>query len=41
MSVQWLVSWVTRDGLAVFGVYRVLLALVVAALLLLGLLTPG
>ncbi len=38
LAVRWLVAWVTRHGLSVFGWYRVVLALVVGALLLAGVL---
>jgi undecaprenyl-diphosphatase len=39
VAVRWLVSWISSHGLAIFGWYRVLLAAVVAALLLTGVLT--
>jgi undecaprenyl-diphosphatase len=38
LAVRWLVGWVSRRGLSVFGVYRVGIALLVAGLLLAGLL---
>lgn len=39
-SARWMVSWLQRRGLTVFGVYRVGLAVVVAALLWTGRLSP-
>ena len=38
LSVKWLVTWLNRHGLAIFGVYRLVLAAVVASLLLAGVL---
>jgi len=38
LAVQWLVAYLQRHGMEAFGYYRVALAIVVAALLLLGLL---
>jgi undecaprenyl-diphosphatase len=38
LAVRWLVAWITKHGLGVFGWYRIALALVVATLLLTGLL---
>jgi undecaprenyl-diphosphatase len=40
VAVRWMVTWLERHSLAVFGWYRVLLALVVAVLLLTGVLSP-
>lgn len=38
LAVKWLVSWLRSHGLAVFGAYRIVLALVVMALLAKGIL---
>ena len=38
LAVKWLVAWVSRHGLSVFGWYRVLLAVVVIVLLFTGVL---
>ncbi|MDB4930961.1 MAG: Undecaprenyl-diphosphatase [Myxococcaceae bacterium] len=40
LAVRWMLAWLRGHGLQVFGVYRVLLALVVAALLATGTLRP-
>jgi undecaprenyl-diphosphatase len=40
LAVRWMLAWLRGHGLQVFGVYRVLLALVVAALLATGTLHP-
>jgi len=34
LSIKWMVAYLNRNGLAVFGYYRVAVALVVGALLL-------
>ncbi len=36
LSVKWMVGYLNRHGLAVFGYYRVILALVVAPLIFKG-----
>ena len=36
LSVKWMVGYLNRHGLVLFGYYRVLLALVVGALLITG-----
>ncbi len=42
LAVHWLIRWITRHGLGLFGWYRIGLAALVAALLLLGVFeTPG
>ena len=40
LAVRWMLSYLRGHGLQVFGIYRVLLALVVGALLLTGTLQP-
>ncbi len=40
VAVRWMLAYLRRHGLAIFGVYRVLLGLVVAALLAAGTLHP-
>lgn len=40
LAVRWMVSWLQRHGLWVFGVYRILLALIVAEMLGTGMLRP-
>lgn len=40
LSVQWMVSWLQKHGVTVFGYYRIGLAIVVSGLLLAGWLRP-
>lgn len=39
-AVRWMVAWLQRHGLWIFGVYRVVLAVSVAGLITLGMLRP-
>jgi undecaprenyl-diphosphatase len=41
LAVKWMVNYLSRHGLGLFGYYRILLALAVAALILSGRLTVG
>lgn len=40
IAIQWMVAYLTRHGMDVFGYYRIGLSLVVAALILMGVLVP-
>jgi undecaprenyl-diphosphatase len=41
IAVKWMVSYLQKNGMAIFGYYRVLLAFVVATLLVMKVLDPG